>query len=268
MKNIAVVTTFHQAGLDEYAQRMLDSFAKNWPKETSLYAYAEDCDPVSNSDNIIIRDLHQSSSDLVKFKNQWKNVPKANGVCPFPERRPKDHHKGFKWDAIRFAHKVYAIFHCAKNCDADILMWMDADMYCHSPISLQKINSLIPDSYDLCYIGRERKWPECGLYSINLKTHRGINFLKEFQRVYDNAEDGIFTMEEWHDSYVFEEVRKTVQPKSLNWAEGLVVGEGHPLINSDWGAYLDHLKGGRKSQGKSLRKDLIKPRTESYWKNL
>jgi len=268
MRKFAVVTTFHQAGLTQYAQRMIDSYMETWPKEVTLMLYPEDCNPAISKyhDRIVMYDMHTSVLDLVAFKNKWKDIPKANGVCPFPERRPRDYHKGFKWDAVRFAHKVYSIFHAAKHTDADVLIWMDADMYCHSPISIDELDNLILEDKDLCYVGRERKWPECGLYSINLKSEGGQLFLKEFQRVYDDAENGIFTMEEWHDSFVFEEVRTKLNIKSYNWAEGLIVGEGHPLINSAWGAYIDHLKGGRKSQGKSKKSDLIKPRTETYWR--
>lgn len=270
MRKIAVVTTFNKDGLRNYAQRMLDSYATAWPKEVTLYAYAEDCTPIVNGENIIVKDLHESSKPLVEFKNTWGKVPKANGdVSTDPVRsRRKDAGKGFKWDAVRFAHKVYSIFHCAQTCDADVLMWMDADMFCHSPITLERLNALIPDTADLCYVGRERKWPECGLYSINLKSEQGLSFLKEFQRVYDEAEDGIFKMEEWHDSFVFEEVRKKMKLKELNWGAGLVRGEGHPLINSVWGGYLDHLKGGRKNEGKSRPTDLLRPRKEAYWSNL
>src|SRR6056300_1372232 len=107
MRKIAVVTTFHQPGLDEYAQRMLDSFGENWPSEITLYAYAEDCVPSVKSKNIIVRDLHKSSKDLVVFKEKWKDDPKANGTPPpkIKARRPRDWHKEFKWNAIRFAHK-------------------------------------------------------------------------------------------------------------------------------------------------------------------
>lgn len=270
MRKFAVVTTFHKKGLDQYAQRMIESYEDNWPNEIDLYVYAEDCSPIVRKNNIIVKDLHKEVDDLVAFKNRWKDVPKANGIPPdhIKRRRPRDAHKGFKWDAIRFAHKVYSIFHCAKNCDADVLIWMDADMYCHSPILLHQVDALIPAHNDLCYVGRERKWPECGLYSINLKSKMGLKFLKDFQWVYDNAEEGIFTMEEWHDSYVFEEVRKKLKMIQLNWGEGLVRGEGHPLINSDWGAYLDHLKGGRKDTGKSKQTDLLRPRREAYWRSL
>jgi hypothetical protein len=83
--------------------------------------------------------------------------------------------------------------------------------------------------------------------------------------MYDNAENGIFTLEEWHDSFVFDVVRKNVKLKEYNWSAGLISGEGHPLINSEWGAYLDHLKGDRKSVGRSKDKDLKIKRTEDYW---
>ena len=67
-------------------------------------------------------------------------------------------------------------------------------------------------------------------------------------------------------SFVFEEIRKRVNPSCLNWGAGLIKGEGHPIINSQWGAYIDHLKGGRKHLGKSKASDLIIQRTESYWR--
>lgn len=270
MRTFSVVTTFHQHGLNLYGQRFIDSWAKRWPQEVKLYCYAEDCTPVVDSPNIIVKDFHKESPDLVNFKTKWKDVPKANGdVSQDPIRsKRRDAGKGFKWDAVRFAHKVYSIFHCAEICDTDVLIWMDADTYCHSAITLEELDKIIDKKSDVCYVGRERKWPECGIYSINLKSARGKDFLQEFQRVYDDAENGIFQMAEWHDSFVFEEVRKKIDPRCTNWGAGLVRGEGHPLINSVWGKYVDHLKGGRKNRGKSLAKDLLRPREEFYWKNL
>ena len=270
MKTFSVVTTFNKKGLEKYGQRMINSFSKQWPKNVKLYVYAEDCEPEVPSENIIILDMHTTCKDLVAFKEKWKDVPKANGdVTNDPIRsKRRDAGKGFKWDAIRFSHKVYSIFHCADICNTDMLMWMDADMYCHSPIDYDTIVSLHPTDADLYYVGRERKWPECGLYTIDLTTKMGKMFLKKFKWVYDNAEEGIFTMDEWHDSFVFEEVRKTLKIDCYNWGKGLVRGEGHPLINSVWGAYLDHLKGGRKSEGKSRKTDLLRPRTEEYWRSL
>jgi hypothetical protein len=270
MRKFIVVTTFHDEGLKKYAQRMIDSYMQNWPRDVQLYLYAQDCNPrIKDHERVQLFDLHSSVPDLVTFKNKWKNVPKANGdVSAERQATRKDSWKGFKWDAVRFSHKVYSIFHAAKNTDADVLIWMDADMFCHSPISVEDLDKLIPVDKDICYVGRVNKWPECGLYSINLKSLGGKTFLQDFQQAYDDAENGIFKMEEWHDSYVFYEVIRAKPFGLLDWAKGLITGEGHPLINSPWGAYLDHLKGGRKDQGKSQRKDLIKPRTESYWRSI
>ena len=38
-------------------------------------------------------------------------------------------------------------------------------------------------------------------------------------------------MEEWHDSFVFDVVRRRVPMYEWNWSEGLVTGEGHPTPN-------------------------------------
>ncbi len=275
---IAVVTTFHEEGLKKYAQRMIDTFCTNWPEEIILHIYPEKCNPaIRNHNHVTLTDL-DSVQALTTFKARWKNVPKANGdVSADPIRsRRKDSGKGFKWHAVRFAHKVYAIFDCAKETDADILIWMDADTICHSPITMQDLYKMIPADSEICYLGRKGKYSECGLYAMNLRSPNVQAFLKEFQRFYDQAEQGIFQLDEWHDSFVFDAVRKKFpQMRQLDWAAhlhdlrplpGMTSGEGHPLINSQWGAWLDHLKGGRKQLGRSKREDLKVLRTEEYWR--
>lgn len=276
---IAVVTTFNEAGLKKYAQRMIDTFCENWPEEVILHIYPELCNPaISNHNHVTLKRLEELP-DLAAFKERWKNVPKANGdVTGDPIRaKRKDSGKGFKWDAVRFAHKVYAIFHCAQETDADILLWMDADVICHSPITMDALINLCYPDKDLCYLGRRGKYSECGLYALNLRSERTRAFLTKFQQFYDDAENGIFTLGEWHDSYVFDAVRKLCTLDEKNWSESLIdlrpspknsTGEGHPLINCEWGAYLDHLKGDRKDAGHSLKSDLKVNRNETYWRML
>jgi hypothetical protein len=268
---IAVVTTFHEAGLKRYGQRMIDSFCEMWPEEVTLHIYPENCNPAIRNHNHVTLKRLEEVPELVAFKEKWKNVPKANGnVLDDPVRsKRKDAGKGFKWDAVRFSHKVYSIFHCAKNTDADILLWMDADMVCHSPITMETIKRLCPPNKDLCFLGRNGKYTECGLYAMNLKSPATQVFLQKFQTMYDMAETGIFTLGEWHDSYVFDAVRKQTSLNELDWSSHLITGEGHPLINCEWGAYLDHLKGDdRKNMGHSKSIDLKVKRNEAYWSTI
>jgi hypothetical protein len=263
-----VVSTFNADGYQKYGRRMISTFISTWPKEVDLVIYAEKCAVTETAPNLTVLDLESASPELVAFKNKWHNVPKANGdiseLTGINDR--KDNKKAFKWQAVRFSHKVYSIFHAAKNIDADWLIWMDADMVCHSSMSLDFLASKMPKDKDLCYLGRGGKYSECGLYAMQLKTPATQEFLTEFQRMYDDAENGIFTLKEWHDSFVFDSVRRKTLMQQLDWSAYLVVGEGHPLINCDWGGYLDHLKGSRKDAGRSKAKDLIVKRTETYWR--
>ena len=272
-----VCTTFNADGYNTYGSRMIDTFLRTWPKEVDLQVYAEACTVTQSAPNLHVRDLEQASAELHAFKKKWRGVPQANGdisADPIRSKR-KDAAKPFKWDAVRFAHKVYSIFHCAKNTTADVLIWMDADTVCHSVINVADLTRLCPEQYDLCYLGRNGKFSECGLYAMNLRSHATQRFLTEFQQVYDDAENGIFLLDEWHDSFVFDSVRVRIPGlQQLNWSASLgdirphkknSAGEGHPLINSDWGAYLDHLKGSRKRTGRSLPTDLKVKRTEAYW---
>ncbi len=128
------------------------------------------------------------------------------------------------------------------------------------------VQDLIPADKDICFLGRKGKFSECGLYSMNLRSESVRDFLKRFQWMYDDAENGIFKQDEWHDSFIFDVVRKHSALNELDWSSHIITGEGHPLINSKWGEYLDHLKGDRKLTGKSHNKDLKVMRNEEYWR--
>ena len=263
-----IVTTFNAAGYEKYGQRMIQTFLQNWPAEVQLVVYAEKCNVAESAPNLVIHDLESASPELVAFKNRWRGVPKANGdVTADPVRsQRRDAGKGFKWDAVRFSHKVYAVFAAARATSADWLLWMDADMVCHSPITIADIARMCPADRDICFLGRGKKFTECGLYAMNLNSKPVKNFLAKFKDMYDNAEAGIFMLDEWHDSFVFDAARRQCSLRELDWTGHQFRGEGHPLINSDWGRWLDHLKGDRKQLGRSKAKDLKVQRAETYWR--
>ena len=54
MTDIIAVTTFNKEGLDLYAQKFLDSWAKNTDDNMKLVAYAEKCEPVNPAPNKIL----------------------------------------------------------------------------------------------------------------------------------------------------------------------------------------------------------------------
>ena len=131
MKKITVLTTFHQPGLEKYGQRMIDSFAKRVDSKIKLIVYAEDCKPSNpNPEQITILDAIEVLPKLNAFKARWSNVDKANGIPPddIKARRPRDWHKKFKWDAVRFANKTYAVYDaCTRS--KDWCVWMGIHLY-------------------------------------------------------------------------------------------------------------------------------------------
>ena len=281
-KQITVVTTFHPAGLSKYGQRMIDSFALNIDKRIKLLVYAEDCKPVNpDPSRIEILDAKAALPKLNAFKSTWGHVPKANGnITNEPQRHTrKDWMKEFKWDAVRFANKTYAVYDAVQR-SKDWCVWMDADTYVHSQWTYEDFAAQLPDNSWITYVGRgkgSQTWPECGFYGLNLNHPVCHEFLKEFERVYEEADNGIFLLEEWHDSFVFGSILNNMKlqfPNAHDYSAEMYLreaksgGGGHPLINGVLGKWIDHMKGGRKDAGKSQRKDIMVNRTEDYWNEI
>jgi len=277
MSDITVVTTFHPEGYLLYGQRFLESFAKRVDKRIKLLVYAEDVVP-DNPDpsRIEILDAKQALPKLNAFKERWKDDPKANGTPPPAiKARRRDWNKAFKWDAIRFANKTYAVYDACTRSKG-WCVWMDADTYVHSNWSYEEFKELLPENTYITYVGRgkgSQTWPECGFYGMNLNHPVCHEFLKDFEAMYEDADNGIFTLEEWHDSYVFGELLKKYKEfpshdysAEMYLREAKSGGGGHPLINGPLGKWIDHMKGGRKIRGKSDTKDIMVNRTEDYWK--
>jgi hypothetical protein len=279
MPSITVVTTFHPEGYSLYGKRFLESFAAKVDKRIKLIVYAEGVKP-ENPDptRIEILDQVQALPKLVAFKERWKNVPHANGDISNHTARTgrKDWNKTFKWDAIRFANKVYAVFDACER-SKDWCVWMDADTFVHSNWSFEEFSELLPENTWITYVGRgkgSQTWPECGFYGMNLNHPVCHEFLKEFERMYEDADNGMFKLVEWHDSFVFGNILNKMKkdfPNVLDYSAEMYLreaksgGGGHPLINTVLGKWIDHMKGVRKQEGRSRPSDIMVNRNEEYW---
>ena len=276
MRSLAVITTFPPNRWEAYAKRMLESFIANWPDDVKLYVYYEKELPEIVNSKIEYINLEEVNPGLVKFKERHKNDPVANGelqeipngVRRRPEAGKNDKGKGsFLWDAVRFAHKTYCVYHAIKNINTDVILWLDADTYTFKSISKEFVLNLIPENKLVNYLGRGDKFPECGWVSYNKQHPQITEFINAWIELYEK--DTLFKHLEWHDSYVFWQVLKQIAPD-----QGADIGKGagakghHIFVNSVLGEYIDHLKGKRKIKGKSSKTDLRVSRNQDYWKNV
>ena len=140
-------------------------------------------------------------------------------VNVLPEKRPKRLPKEFKWDAIRFANKTYAVFETYKSAESKWVVWIDADTFVHSPISYKQFEDLLPDDKWITFVGRGRgtqTWPECGFYGLNRTNDTCKKFMQQFELMYEDADKGILTLDEWHDSFVFGYILKKIAKLDIN----------------------------------------------------
>jgi hypothetical protein len=264
-----VITTFHRAGLEQYGQRMIDSFEKYWPADVDLIVLAENCQPRVSRPNTHVIDLLTVSDDLRNFVSRHQNNPLAHGQAGPPDVfNPK---KQFRWDAVRFCYKVYAKAVAADMIDSGWMIWIDADTVTHSPIPTNWLPSVCPHDAMISYLGRgENYHSECGWVGYNLDQGECRQFIQDFVNMYNS--DEIFKLQESHDSYVWDTLRRQFLNRckfyNLNTLAQTDARAGHPFINSDLGKYMDHLKGNRKTLGKSKSTDLKIKRNEDYWQLL
>ena len=264
-----VITTFNQAGLKQYGQRMISTFEQYWPAEVDLVVYAENCKPTVSRANTCVTDLLGDNAELRQFIERHQNNPLAHGQST-PDRQV-DPKKQFRWDAVRFAYKVFSIALATATIKTDWLIWLDADTHTHSLVPIAGLNELCPADSMISYLGRSETYhSECGWVAYNLTNPQTRQFIKDFVDMYNN--DEIFKLDEWHDSYVWDVVRRkyygTNKFYNLNPAPGTKGLAGHPFINSALGLYMDHVKGKRKVSGQSKAKDIAMHLDHPYWKKV
>lgn len=242
------VTTFHEKGRAEYGQRMMTTFHQFWPEEVGLRVYAEGWR--ASIPEATVTDLEQASDWLGNFKarHAWRDAG-----------------NGYRMDAVRFSHKIAALLAANERMNSRYLVWMDGDIVTHSPVTLEVLNRWAPkDGQWISWLERRKVYPECGFYIIDRDHPRHREMLQALRKMYDG--DELFTLPEWHDSYVLWEVVKRSGVGTKNLSGTIGTRTHHPFVNSELGSYMDHLKGKRKQRGKSMRTDLVFPRREGYWK--
>lgn len=284
-RRFAAVTTCHAAGYEQYGRRMAQTFLEHWPTHVALAFYTEGFRLDSEQRRAIVEvDLDGAAPSLTSFKARHQDDRKAHGTShslhwnPRCGRlktngrldvRPWRRLLGYRWDAVRFAHKVFSILHAARSTDADVLLWIDADTRFFADVKPAVLEALVPPDCFLGYLARPGSHSECGFVAYNLRHPATFPFLEAFEALY--TRDLLFRELEFHDSYLFDVVRRRIEQQghcSHDIGEGIGARADHVLVNSSLGAFMDHMKGDRKDKGFSRSSDLVIDRVEPYWSNI
>ena len=258
--NRAVVTTFSLEGYYDYGKAFLQTFERFWPRDVALHVYSESPLPIEENARVRFVNLHRASPEIVEFKARHMANARAHG-------RADGRNEDYRFNAVKFCHKVFALTHAARNVVADTLYWIDADSVTFRPVPHRFLASLLPPGAYTSYLGRRAMHSECGFLAFDLRHPANAEFMDFFRQIY--ADDLVFDLPEWHDSYVYDVVRGYFEKQGRIVSTDLRAGrldDHHPFVNSPLGAYMDHLIGPRrKAAGCSFAVDLREPRNELYW---
>lgn len=248
--NIVAVTTFNMDGLNKYGRRMMDTFLHHWSCGVHLHVYYEGWNPFDEvQDELIVYKHLVTESDWLRyFKHRHRALRDDNG---------------YRMDAVRFSHKIAALLHAAQDKTIDYLIWLDGDIITHTDFDAEHLDSILPKEASIAWLDRTRYYPECGFYILNMHHMGTLYLLNMLKRMY--AEDQLFALKEWHDSYVLQQCVIELGTPAVSLS-GDGIRTHHPLVNGPLGQWFDHLKGKRKAIGKTPKIDVLVQRNEPYWR--
>lgn len=262
-----MVTSCSAQGWEQYGRRFVETFARHWPKDVPLYLVSEDDLPHAEGVTMML-DLmrHEPAAE---FLTRHRDNPRAHGRVRlegdtgWSDKKLKAGYN-FRYDAFRFSKKVFAIDMVASRfVDHGLLFWVDADVVTFADVPPEFLEFLLPHDKALCCLDRGEDYhSECGVVGYNVAHDLGPLFIQEFAKLY--ASDDVFDLKEWHDSWVFDWLRRrmAIPVKPISHCS-----RHQPFINSKLGRYMSHHKGDLKKLEKIPSRLLVTNRDIPYWRD-
>ncbi|NDE90220.1 MAG: hypothetical protein EB059_03655 [Alphaproteobacteria bacterium] len=228
-----LVTTFPNAAWDVYAQVCLQSLVDYLPDTVKLCVGLDDAQ-LENPVRALLSPQHElwvgRNGDHQGFIAQFQN---------------RDHASEYRLQAARFCHKIFVLKKIMDKAAAlpedtrpTYIIWWDADARLTRAVTQIELEALMPTGQEaVSYLGR-KDWDhsECGFMGFNM-AHEGKEIIDWMHMYY--VQGLVFSLPQWHDSYLFDVARKTHRGKNLS--------EGVPG-NNVWaatalGVFSEHWKG-------------------------
>ena len=230
---VTAITTFNKKGLDLYGRNAMDSFAEHWPRSVSLVVYTEGFS-IEDGPQVSGVDLNTAAPNLLTFKAHYGKQPMANG-------HTVDGYN-YNFDAVRFSHKMFAMFSAARSLETDYLVWIDGDVVTHADVPDRFIPELMTGVFAV-YLGRRGMHSETGFLCFDLRHPEAKSFFGTMERIYLSGE--LFKLNAWHDCEVFDVARAVFEAqgkiKTRDLSAELTTLD--PFSESCLVEYMNHYKG-------------------------
>lgn len=258
MKYLAV-TSFSQDGYEAYGRSMIESYLANPIPDSELWVF---------TDTVLLHDTEDTK--LVKFFALDEEMPSLTEFKARHRSPVVQGHFGrmydYRFDAVKFSHKPAAIS-AANNIVSqiyqadppEVMIWFDGDTVFKKPLTDTFLVDKFPIWAHIGHFPRNGNHTEAGILMFRISNANVNAMLRIFWQVY--VEDQVFRLPAWTDCHVFDTLVaggvKDGLVRSVNLGDDLSFNTSHPIINSDWRGYVDHLKGARKQAGASYSSDMV-----------
>jgi hypothetical protein len=118
-----------------------------------------------------------------------------------------------------------------------------------SNLCYEDLENIMPEDCMLGFL-RRAKYSECGFVAYNLRHPAAKAFIDDIKLLY--VTDSLFKLREYHDSYVFDQMRRRYERKGFrnhDIANGAGLHHNNVIKYCVLARHVDHLKGDRKYYG-------------------
>lgn len=248
-----VVTSFSLAGAKQYGLRMVESVLQYWPQSTQVVVYPDK--PVGILGQLVWPDgfrrcEERRTTDLADWmacRQRWASDPLVHGRATAARRQSKPYL--FRYDAARFAVKLFVMRDAAQRLGEGCLTWLDADTLTIGLVPEGWAEGLLADA-DVAYLGRGGMYPETGY--IGFRIPQAMPLLNWCCERYES--ERFRALPGWTDCDVLQAGLAAVPIRAKDWTSERYCGDSHIWPVSPLAPYVMHFKGWRK---RSRRKRIV-----------
>jgi hypothetical protein len=239
-----LITSFSERGAFLYGTRMIGSVCRHWAPAIEVVAYL-DARPANY--RLPPRVAVRWTTDLPAWmacRTRWAREPMLQGFGPAPSSRARYH---YRWDAARFAVKVFVWRDAAQRLGRGVLTWLDGDTETLSPIPAGWPTTLLGDA-DVAYLGRGSMHPETGY--VGFRVPEALPLLEWCCETYRGG--SFQALSGWTDCHVLRAGLAAVPVRARDLTGARYEGKSHIWPVSPLAGFVRHDKG--KSKRDALRK--------------
>jgi len=244
----AVVTSFSAAGARLYGQRMVASTARYWPTTTAVLVYADVPMTLPHAEVRLTTDL----GDWMACRRHWAGDRSVQGQSTPAVPRRKNY--SYRWDAARFAVKMFVQRDAALRLKQGVLTWLDGDTVTTRTIPEGWAQSLLGEA-DVAYLGRGSMHPETGY--VGFRIPEALPLLEWCCDTYQS--ERFRELPGWTDCHILRAGLAAVPVAARDLTSHLYAGRSHIWPVSPLAPYVTHHKGKSKQDAARKRAMVTEP---------